>query len=200
MPYYTDQDLQPEPWINPDEVHDDLLVEFIRERCVESFNNQDGHPVRRSCVPVASAGNFGTSFPFAPAILNGVLSTEADYSRIDEVNCNLLVSDESGNVMPALTNEGAYVRDGVMWLDSSADLPSFANKDDFNVDRLINCLYGTSFATPQLAFEAATLPYSGDAILPLSNDLLLNYDLDGDGVVGDLCPEMGVQVDHEGCP
>ncbi len=204
--YGPNGNLAPFQWVDPDLVLRDPLVTFLLERCADPIVPADQEPVRRTCIPVASAGNADAPFPFAPAIINGVLSVKADYSRIDGAKCDHLMSQD-GNIVPDLTNEGAYLHDGVMYLATDADLPSFANFDDYNVDGLIKCLYGTSFSAPRISFAAAVLPYneSRPIVIDAINDRQLNYDHDGDGIgdmdePDDACPAEGVRVDAEGCP
>jgi hypothetical protein len=123
---------------NPDDIlayfAADPLMTFINDGFTDNGEQSKrlrGAPAQVSSpnyIMVASAGNEGLPFPYAPAIADNVVSVSADYPDVD-VCRNMLTAAGTGDI---LSNDGEIMMNG-----------------------FFNCLPGTSFAAPKLSFEMA---------------------------------------------
>jgi hypothetical protein len=113
---------------------DDPLMAFINESYSDGgalAKRLRGTPAQGNgpnYIMVASAGNEGYRFPYAPAIARNVISVSAEYPDVN-VCRDMLTAAGTGAI---LSNRGEVMMNG-----------------------FYNCLPGTSFAAPKLSFEMA---------------------------------------------
>jgi hypothetical protein len=160
------------PAVNPPRVlGDSFMAFFANNGGLQQFCTDLGEGV--NCVAVASAGNDGRNFPYAPASLPSVISASARYelpgcTQQELTNFEGLLTDVADK-NPTDSFDTLDVADIIFELTTPRSNDGEVQMDgvlDEQISEIAPCLrfWGTSYAAPRLSYEMAIHLFDGKGL------------------------------------